>query len=88
MAELDDIRRMLDPRDIDFVRRNSRSLRPNQVLDISTAKYGAGVGADGSSGGSCSVGSVAKVFKFGAAALVACAVVLAGITILSKRKTK
>lgn len=88
MAELYDIRRMLDPRDIDFVKRNSRSLLPNQVLDISTAKYGAGFSSSSGSGGGCSGIPMGKALKFGAAALAACAVVLAGITILARRKPK
>lgn len=40
-AELDDIRKLLNPSDLQYVQAHSKSLRPGEFMPLS-AKYGAG----------------------------------------------
>ena len=77
MSELDDIRKMIDPRELDFVRGHSRSLRTNQVLDITSRRYG---GGDGN--------FMIKVLQFSAAAIITCGVVFAGMSFINRKKDK
>lgn len=76
MAELDDIRRMLDPRDLSFIKSHSKSLHAGQVIDVTSRRYG---GSE-----SCKIRS--RVLQFGAAAVITCAVVLAGMVYFGKKK--
>lgn len=79
MAELRDIRSVLNPTDINYARRNADSLSPNQILDV-TVKYGGGGGQ----------GTVAgKLLKVGAVAAITCAVIfLSAYAVDRYRKNK
>jgi len=75
MSELDDIRKLIDPRDLDFVRRHSNSLHSDQVLDITSRRYG---GRNGKTG--------VTALKIVAVTLVACAIIVAGMAYMKTKK--
>lgn len=75
MSELDDIRKMIDPRDLYFVRRHSGALHENQVLDVTSAKYGGG-----------SQSPAVKFLQIGVVTAALCAAVVAGVIYWRKRK--
>ena len=80
MEELDDIRKMFSTRDIRYITTHSSSIRPNQVLDIASRKYGGGDSDGGSFGWTA--------LKFGTAAIVACVAVFLGISYIKDRQKK